>query len=107
MDGLLGIVVDERGRQRPLLTRLRATPWLAFGALLNWPLRNAVTLLAFVLLCAALVFGLVHHYRDAAARSEARRVGEECVSTCSSRWSPYHEKKKTDNTTIIKALRIN
>src|SRR3546814_11156748 len=23
-------------------------------------------------------------------RSEARRVGEECVSTCSSRWSPHH-----------------
>src|SRR3546814_7713141 len=23
-------------------------------------------------------------------RSEARRVGKECVSTCRSRWSPYH-----------------
>src|SRR3546814_20689885 len=23
-------------------------------------------------------------------RSEARRVGTECVSTCRSRWSPYH-----------------
>src|SRR3546814_14249590 len=30
-----------------------------------------------------------------AARSEERRVGKECVSTCRSRWSPYHEKKKT------------
>src|SRR3546814_14054535 len=28
-----------------------------------------------------------------AARSEARRVGQECVSTCRSRWSPYPEKK--------------
>src|SRR3546814_11766023 len=27
-------------------------------------------------------------------RSEERRVGQECVSTCRSRWSPYHEKKK-------------
>src|SRR3546814_20020355 len=26
-------------------------------------------------------------------RSEERRVGKECVSTCRSRWSPYHEKK--------------
>src|SRR3546814_12925620 len=26
----------------------------------------------------------------AAARSEERRVGKECVSTCRSRWSPYH-----------------
>src|SRR3546814_16668673 len=24
------------------------------------------------------------------ARSAERRVGKECVSTCSSRWSPYH-----------------
>src|SRR3546814_1910649 len=26
----------------------------------------------------------------AAYRSEERRVGKECVSTCRSRWSPYH-----------------
>src|SRR3546814_13206602 len=30
-------------------------------------------------------------------RSEARRVGKECVSTCRSRWSLYHYKKKNDN----------
>src|SRR3546814_11769990 len=30
-------------------------------------------------------------------RSEERRVGKECVSTCRSRWSPYHYKKKTAN----------
>src|SRR3546814_17272981 len=41
-------------------------------------------------------------YREGAAseadhrfeRSEERRVGKECVSTCRSRWSPYHSKKK-------------
>src|SRR3546814_16279349 len=27
------------------------------------------------------------------ARSEARRVGKECVSTCRSRWSPYPKNK--------------
>src|SRR3546814_6085311 len=27
---------------------------------------------------------------DGALRSEERRVGKECVSTCRSRWSPYH-----------------
>src|SRR3546814_12728833 len=27
------------------------------------------------------------------ARSEERRVGKECVSTCTTRWSPYHYKK--------------
>src|SRR3546814_15483298 len=33
--------------------------------------------------------GLSHVF----SRSEERRVGKECVSTCRSRWSPYHEKK--------------
>src|SRR3546814_12979566 len=28
--------------------------------------------------------------RVLAERSEERRVGKECVSTCRSRWSPYH-----------------
>src|SRR3546814_16334393 len=31
---------------------------------------------------------------DVETRSEERRVGKECVSTCRSRWSPYHSKKK-------------
>src|SRR3546814_15685958 len=29
-------------------------------------------------------------------RSEERRVGKECVSTCRSRWSPYHYKKNVN-----------
>src|SRR3546814_17476767 len=28
------------------------------------------------------------------SRSEERRVGKECVSTCRSRWSPYNSKKQ-------------
>src|SRR3546814_16201864 len=38
----------------------------------------------------------------AAGSSEERRVGKECVSTCRSRWSPYHSKKKniTDNSNL-------
>src|SRR3546814_10510015 len=39
------------------------------------------------------------------SRSEERRVGKECVSTCRSRWSPYHYKKNKprvkDNGSII------
>src|SRR3546814_13268369 len=31
-------------------------------------------------------------------RSEERRVGKELVSTCRSRWSPFHYKKKNKNT---------
>src|SRR3546814_20450469 len=30
------------------------------------------------------------------ARSEERRVGKECVSTCRSRWSPDHSKKNIE-----------
>src|SRR3546814_7372506 len=29
-------------------------------------------------------------FRQCVSRSEERRVGKECVSTCRSRWSPYH-----------------
>src|SRR3546814_16857271 len=32
---------------------------------------------------------------DLIQRSEERRVGKECVSTCRSGWVPYHNKKKT------------
>src|SRR3546814_21093621 len=32
-------------------------------------------------------------------RSEERRVGKECVSTCSSRWSTQNHKKKHKNNT--------
>src|SRR3546814_2037126 len=29
-------------------------------------------------------------WQQESRRSEERRVGKECVSTCRSRWSPYH-----------------
>src|SRR3546814_996406 len=32
------------------------------------------------------------------ARTEERRVGKECLSTCRSRWSPYHLKKNRFST---------
>src|SRR3546814_12856868 len=37
--------------------------------------------------------GALMHEREVLSdeqRSEERRVGKECVSTCRSRWSPYH-----------------
>src|SRR3546814_1740462 len=33
---------------------------------------------------------IAQHRADTGMRSEERRVGKECVSTCRSRWSPYH-----------------
>src|SRR3546814_7868105 len=37
-------------------------------------------------------------------RSEERRVGKECVSTCRSRWSPYHYKKKSTHNHKIQLI---
>src|SRR3546814_16960623 len=42
--------------------------------------------------------GDVQSETDAIKRSEARRVGKEWVSTCSSRWSRNHYKKKKQKT---------
>src|SRR3546814_10925237 len=40
-------------------------------------------------------------------RSEERRVGKECVSTCRSRWSPYHEKKTYDKVHLVLVSRYH
>src|SRR3546814_13705131 len=52
----------------------------------------------------ALLAQLLHHAVVAEQvqrtdRSEERRVGNECVSTCRSRWSPDHSKKKKNTKT--------
>src|SRR3546814_13438836 len=38
-----------------------------------------------------------HGFRAAFSRSEERRVGKGCVSTCRSRWWRSHKKKKENN----------
>src|SRR3546814_19724613 len=38
------------------------------------------------------------YFVETPSRSEERRVGKECVSTCRSRWSPYPSQKNTDST---------
>src|SRR3546814_11895062 len=43
----------------------------------------------------------------AAFRSEERRVGKECDSTCRSRWSPYHYKTNHLSSTIQHFLHTN
>src|SRR3546814_5598506 len=39
--------------------------------------------------------------QETRGRSEERRVGKECVSTCRSRWSQHNEKKKKNKYTSI------
>src|SRR3546814_6761379 len=41
----------------------------------------------FDFLALSIILGL---FVSCVHRSEERRVGKECVSTCRSRWSPYH-----------------
>src|SRR3546814_12247469 len=40
------------------------------------------------------------------ARSDERRVGQECGSTCRSRWSPYNSKKKTQHNKTHKQVSL-
>src|SRR3546814_12656782 len=50
-----------------------------------------VAVLLGVLLLGVIDFGLAFRRQsELANRSEERRVGKECVSTCRSRWSPDH-----------------
>src|SRR3546814_1823338 len=59
-------------------------------------LRTVVSLVSFSIILWGVsgsiqVFGYtIPGYMFWCARSEERRVGKECVSTCRSRWSPYH-----------------
>src|SRR3546814_2138 len=46
---------------------------------------------------AARVVAVVAAHQRHDERSDERRVGKECVSTCRSRWSPYHYTKKNRN----------
>src|SRR3546814_2261850 len=59
-----------------MLTRAEKTGdrWVVHGR--KWFITGAAVAKHFILLVRT--------------RSEERRVGKECVSTCRSRWSPYH-----------------
>src|SRR3546814_19250961 len=70
--GMLGLIQPES------LSYISAAPWLRMPTLpaFGWAF-DADLVLPYILI------GLTF-------RSEERRVGKECVSTCRFRWSPYH-----------------
>src|SRR3546814_13459648 len=52
---------------------------------------GGVTMVILAILLLIVLGEIFSHYlRKAVIRSEERRVGKECVSTCRSRWSPVH-----------------
>src|SRR3546814_17724385 len=53
-------------------------------------LQLAVVIVTHDLAVARLLADRLMVMRRSRVRSEARRVGKECVSTCRSRWSPSH-----------------
>src|SRR3546814_8932463 len=61
--------------------------YLLYGALRSGPPRSDEA--HFTLDNLAAIYGSIR-FLQPFLRSEERRVGKECVSTCRSRWSPYH-----------------
>src|SRR3546814_12668237 len=55
----------------------------------DWKRAGLMLLVAAVLIANVVIWTMP-------SRSEERRVGKECVSTCRSRWSRYHLKKKNN-----------
>src|SRR3546814_9654648 len=51
---------------------------------------DAMVMAMLIHLLRHFAFDRIHGFRTFSWRSEERRVGKECVSTCRSRWSPYH-----------------
>src|SRR3546814_13422963 len=60
---------------------LGASEWMALWKVIIPFCRPAIFAALFITMAVSF---------DEFARSEERRVGKECVSTCRSRWSPYH-----------------
>src|SRR3546814_13941288 len=66
--------------------------WRSIKDVRHHPWQSSLVMVATVVivvwsdnLAAGVIAGVV-----LSGRSEERRVGKECVSTCRSRWSPYH-----------------
>src|SRR3546814_14699064 len=83
------IIVWAKERYARGLPKAMARPWATIGIGVGVFALSAV---AFQFIGSEFIPRLDE--RNLAIRSEERRVGKECVSTCRSRWSPYHEKKK-------------
>src|SRR3546814_19995421 len=62
---------------------------------MGWSLPVAAVTVLLVATLLGTVLGVLTHYFD---RSDERRVWQECVRPCSSRWSPYNYTQKLTTT---------
>src|SRR3546814_21031235 len=82
---MLEHVPDPASIVRACATLVKPGGWVFFSTL-N---RNPKSFL-FAIVGAEYVLRMLPKGTHSYERSEERRVGKECVSTCRSRWSPYH-----------------
>src|SRR3546814_13070693 len=80
----------ERGSEAEKAAFAALTPTLAGCLPPKIELRISKFELRGYLAEAAYRYAVTAQTNKAAGRSEERRVGKECVSTCRSRWSPSH-----------------
>src|SRR3546814_14591299 len=93
----------EIKHEKPLWWALGLTATFLVAEVIGGLLTNSLALLSdaahmatdvIALTISLIAVRLSRRPPDAKRRSEERRVGTECVSTCRSRCSPYHQKKK-------------
>src|SRR3546814_3283503 len=75
---------------RSTCTMCLALPWMVLESKSTSHCSEMCVVLACVTLDCEEWSTLLYSGPDMLASSAARRVGTECVSTCRSRWSPYH-----------------
>src|SRR3546814_15329226 len=97
LSGVLGLVIAWIAYG---LSRLRPTPRFTYGLRGSSILAALFNAIFLLLAAGAIALAAIERLGDPQSldggtmRSEERRVGKECVSTCRSRWSPYHSKTK-------------
>src|SRR3546814_11671822 len=86
---------SEENRESRYVSDLKR---FGYGQSLFFGLRKTIVPLGLSVVFLAVVGTSVAGYQSTISgdwlRSEERRVGKECFSTCRSRWSPYYSKKK-------------
>src|SRR3546814_13649445 len=77
---------NPHGNAAPLLI----AEFKEFAQFVNAQLLAQIDADAYSFIRGGFASGYSHPIVDWQDRSEERRVGKECVSTCRSRWLPYH-----------------